>query len=491
MPELSDADINSLYGPASPAPQMTPSPQSTAAAAADHAAQVMQIYRTGQPAARYPDMTPGPTANAPTPDASNPGGSFWDAAIRPVEAARQAYEQTPGFFTPAAHQAVEGTGWLGRNIISPAMTGVDYATKGVAQLGAGLSADLSELGSGGNPQLARDLTFLQQTLPVVTAGMPPPGGPPGVSMGPLPRERLPITTPAQAKNVATGLYNAANASKFRLTPEFTDDFVASLDKYQPQTPAGAATASSVDPTTGLIANLKNLSQAPLDNIASIQDVDQNIQRAISANLNDPSTVRQMRTILRDFRDRYTNVPDAQMTGDPQGITDFNNARNAYAAYSRMNEVQRIADAADLTDNPATTIRTQVRSFLRDPDNTAGWTDAETGSLRQAGETGFLQEWLRAEGSRLVGIGSAMMPGITSKLLGVPAQIALSYAARNAAENVRLGQLQKTMTMLGERVPQPGAVPPAPPTQVPGGLLRTGARYLPLTGLLAQQPPSGT
>ena len=478
------------------------------------------VYAPTDPS--YPAMTPDPAARqAPKildtsysrlPTDANPGGSLWDAAARVGTEMNQTYQNTPDILPPPARQAVGNMGWLGRYILGPAADVGSFAVKEGSALGAGGLAALSEIASGGDPKLARDVHAALQILPVAQSGMPPVTGPivprspsftgdmppmarpPSAPAGPVSPsyqpEAVPIKTPADALKVSSSLYKAADASDFQLKPQFTQDWVDSLDQYQKQTPAGQA-AAGPNATTDLITSLRKTADAPIDSIQSIQEVDKTIQDAVSNQYKDGTLSpegKQMRQILQDFRQRYSSVPPDQMSGSPQGIQAFNNARGAYAAYSRMNDLQGVVDSTQGNPNRATLIASRTNAFLNDPDNVRGWTSDEVATARKAADSGFLQEWMRAEGSRLVGIGTAVMPSMLAKIAGVPVQVGLSYGLRNAAENMRVARLQDAIGVLGQRVPQPGTVPPRPPPFVPPQAAVSAARYAPLVGLLGQ--PNG-
>jgi hypothetical protein len=471
-------------------------------------------------------MTPGPpktkildTSFKSPPSAANPEGSLWDAPARISTEMNQTYQDTPDLLTPKARQWVgDNLGWFGRNIAGPAVDVGSFVTKEGSALGAGALAAASEILSGGNPQLTRDIHAGLQVLPVAQANAPPMVRPmvakepsytgsltptqmqytPTTIAGPTgpiyPPEAVPIKTPADALKVAQGSFKAADASNFQLTPQFTNDWVASLDQYNKQTPAGLVT-SGPNPMTDLVTNLRKATSAPLDSIQSIQEVDKTIQDAISDQYKDgvlSPAGRQMKQLQQDFRARYTNPSPDQFTGSPQGIQSFKDGMQGYAAYSRMRDLQGIVDSTEGNPNRATLIASRTNAFLNDPTNVAGWTPDEIASARKAANSGFLQEWMRAEGSRLVGIGAAVTGGgLTGALTAVPAQVGLSYAVRNAAENTRIAQLQKAMAYLGQRVPQPGTVPPQPPPFIPSRTAVTSARYAPLVGLLGQQQDQNT
>jgi hypothetical protein len=490
-------------------------------------------------AAPYPDMTPGPptkgildTSYQSLPSDARKGGSWEDwipgggpstyvpptfsgLPTRVGTEMAETYRDTPPIITPEAQETVANTGWLGRYVASPLISASNFVGKEGAALGAGGLAAFSELFGGGDPEKVRDAHILPQILPVAGAMESVAGRYPGPAVpsepsyigplkpvdmqytpttapgpvGPLyPPEALPTNTPADVLKIYQGQRAAAAAGDFQLKPQFTDDFVASLDKYQPQSPTAQATAPTTHPVTALVDDLRKSASAPFTDIRSIQEVDKQIQDAISGQYGtnglSPAGV-QMRQILRDFRDRYENIPDDQMSGSPQAIQDSATARNTYAAYSRMKELQGVVDSTEGNPNRATLVASRVNGFLNDPENVRGWNPEEISAARTAANSGFIQEWLRAEGSRLVGVGAAVtLPGL-GKLLGVPAQVALSYAVRNAAETARLAQVQKAMGILGQRVEQPGTVPAQPPPYMPPRALPTGARYAPLTGLLGQ------
>lgn len=456
---------------------------------------------TGQRDTLEERMTPGPRKILDTSYHQLPtregGGMPWDnwqppsftgMADRVGTAVKQAYRDTPELFSPEQRKAVADSGFLGNWVLDPLMGVANTIPKGAAAVGTGVTANLAEIAGAGDPQKVRDAHALLTLAPIMAATAPPfvpnvarPNAdlPPSArvqeTMGPEPRPRTPLKTPEDAQPFVDALYKKADESGVVVDPGLTTGFLSDLDKYKPRSKAGLATEGP-SPTNDLITRLKKLENEPIRDMQGIQDVDQQIQRAIDEQYTPTGMTtygKQMRDILADFRQRTETV-----------APELKTARDAYAAQKRMEAVQRIIDNTEQYDNPASAIRTQVRTFLRNDRNTRGWTDEEIASLRRAGDSGFLTDYLRAEASRLSGIAMAVSPDLLTKVLGVPAQVALSYASRDALTNLKRNQLAKTMALTGERVPQPGrvAMPPAAPPPYP--LLSTGTRYAPLTGLLA-------
>ena len=556
----------------------------------------------------YDDMTPGPRKITETsfhslPSDARPGGGVWDYGLMPQAgrvsgaptrigtAMNEAERDAAPILTPYARDAVEGTGWLGRNIGAPAIDALNYLGRKGAAVGAGGLAALSEVASAGNPQLARDVNAGLTVLPVAQAHMPPVGGPsvtsgpsgpkfgegprftttpPAVPQLPAPMSSPPVSfaptplgdvtkavvqaTPPSWRPVAPGeghvpgreyranqttgqyevneggptsgplpivpkppplppatvppepkwelpiknaddamrIYNPqiakAEASDFKLAPQFTHDWLDTLKDETTTTPFGKAITPEPTPVAKLVSELKLGANDPLENIKSIQETEQKIRRAMSDQSKpggDDNQVRQMRQILQDFRERYSNVDPEHYTGSAEGIQSYKDSVKSYAAVSRLRDVQDIIDGTEGNPNRANLIASRTNAFLNDKQNIKGWSDDEIAAVRKAAEGGILPELVRTYGSRLLGIGAGAAGGIPAMALAVPAQVGVSYMFRNAAENARLSALQRAMEVLGKGVPQPGTVPAPRVGPTPPQTAITAARYAPLVGLLGE------
>jgi hypothetical protein len=299
---------------------------------------------------------------------------------------------------------------------------------------------------------------------------------------------VPISTPEDAMRVYKPQIQAAEASDFRLAPNFTKDWLGSLEDHTTQTPFGKAINPNAPPVEKLIEDLRLGAQAPLENIKSIQEAEAKIHRAIteqSGPNGDPNLVRQMRQVLQDFRDRYENVSPDQYTGSPEGLEAYQNSVKSYAAVSRLREVQGIIDSTEGNANRANLIASRTNAFLNDKRNIKGWSDDEIAAVRKAADAGYLSELLRTYASRLSGIGAFAVGGLPAAAATVPIQVGLAYGSRNMAENARIAGLQRAMSVLGQGVPQPGTVPAPRVGPTPPQTAISAARYAPLVGLLGE------
>lgn len=452
----------------------------------------------------YPDMTPTPgeprkpilsTSFSSVPTEARPP-RFWDTMLAPGEgnvrvgtAIKEAYRDTPPVVGPGARDWINSQDRLPRAVLGTAADVADTLGKGAAAVGTGITSNISEWLSGGNPKLARDLTQIQAVTPVAQLTTPGPRmlrvGGKDVPTGGEPLPRKPVNTVEQADALYQPLIKEAMTSDFQLRPEFTQSWVKGLDRYGPQSAFERAAQPEGTPVTQLVGRLKTAAETTsLDNIQSIQGTDRMIQTAIQEELKAGRTdnARQMREMLQEFRETYTKPPPEMFTGDQGGIQAFRDSIKGYAAKSRMDEVQGIVDSTEGHPQRANLIASRMNAFLSNEKNVRGWSDTEKAAVRKAADPGFIDETLRYGGSRLFG----MMLSATSGIpwVAAPANAGGSMVIRHSAEARRIAAIDKALAELGKAVPQPGTVPVNGP-RMPSQLALTAARYAPLVGLLGE------
>ena len=246
--------------------------------------------------------------------------------------------------------------------------------------------------------------------------------------------RRPVNTVEQADELYQPLIKTATESNFRLRPEFTRQWTEGLDKYGPQSAFERAAQPEGTPVTQLVGRLKAASEtASLDNIKSIQGTDRMIQTAIQDELKAgrSDNARQMRDMLQEFREKYTNPPPNMYSGNEGGIQAFRDSIKAYAVRSRMAEVQGIVDSTEGNPNRATLIATRLNAFLDKDRNVRGWSDAEQAAVRRAANAGFISELLRSSGSRIGAIIASAASG--APIIAYPANVGTSMLLRSTAE----------------------------------------------------------
>jgi hypothetical protein len=133
------------------------------------------------------------------------------------------------------------------------------------------------------------------------------------------------------------------------------------------------------------------------------------------------------------------------------------ARKAYSQAQKLDTIERIQERANMTDNPETSVRTQIRNLLTNDRMSRGFTDEEKAALRDAANRGTIATALHIMGSRLVpiiagGVGSA--GGFTGAVAGAVAGHVLNEAARAGESALARRRMGNALTEIGRGVPPP-------------------------------------
>ena len=123
---------------------------------------------------------------------------------------------------------------------------------------------------------------------------------------------------------------------------------------------------------------------------------------------------------------------------------------------KMSDLERIQTRADMTDNPATSVRTQIRTLLTNATKSRGYSDEERSALEDAASRGALGGALHVFGSRLVPLvalaAETGMHGLGGGLIGAGVAHVVAGRMRNAASSLAQSRLDNAMAILGKRVP---------------------------------------
>ena len=90
-----------------------------------------------------------------------------------------------------------------------------------------------------------------------------------------------------------------------------------------------------------------------------------------------------------------------MVGGADGFDALRTGRQAWAAAMKLRDLEAIQQRAEMTEQPSTSIRTQIRTILGNAKKSRGYTDEELAALRNAADRGALGSTLHVFGSRLV------------------------------------------------------------------------------------------
>ena len=138
-------------------------------------------------------------------------------------------------------------------------------------------------------------------------------------------------------------------------------------------------------------------------------------------------------IQNKFRAGIETADKSLISGGKEGFDALKEGRRLWSASRKLNDVERILARAELTDNPAVTIKAGFRNIVTNPGKVRGYTKQEVDLMRKAAKTGIVSDLLRITlGSRLIPIITAASGGgLGSSAIAAGA----SMAARGGAERI--------------------------------------------------------
>jgi hypothetical protein len=360
------------------------------------------------------------------------------------------------------------------------------AAGGLNALGAGEMQAVHEAGEAIDPRLGRDLPMLAQVL--LPAEMARPGGFGGRVSAMAPEALTPTTpaTAAGAKAVAAAYYQRAEAAGGTLTPQFTNRFIDSVHAASPQTAAGQAVAGE-NAVTGLAARLEALRDQPMS-LQGAQEVDEALGNLISSEYGVRGLSKDgvnLQGVQRSFRDQIANAGAGDITGGTAGFDALGPARQAWAQAMKMDDIERAQQRADMTDNPTTSFRTQMRTLVNNATRSRGYSDDEIAALKAASDRGLMGGVLHTMGSRLIPIVTGAAEAVSGGGLqgigtGIGTHLGQSVI-RWAANKLQDARVARAKDVLNQRVPpMPGAAAGPIPAPTPNPLTGAPLAFAPMT-----------
>lgn len=261
---------------------------------------------------------------------------------------------------------------------------------------------------------------------------------------------MPVSS-ADAKAISSKFYDIAKQSGDTFPPEFTNKLIDETTSQAPQTLAGKATTGTT-PIVDLSDRWQTLRDQPLD-MKSIQEMDEGLGNLIDNEIKPNGTPTKAGKQLLDVQSNLRNmVMDADVGEGGQALQ---NARQAWSQGAKMSDIERIMTRAENSDNPATAIKSGVRTMLSNPSRIRGWSDEELQALKDAGDRGALGGALHVFGSRLgplLGGAAGSVGGIPGAIAGSALTYGLSSGARSLATQMQMNKAQNVLNFLGKGVP---------------------------------------
>lgn len=338
--------------------------------------------------------------------------------------------------------------------LQPVMQGAEDLAKehGVSQNSLDLvNMGSTILGTAGPPKPTAKTSIIPTLKNISEILADNSSGGPHVASPPL----EPLTS-SQLRDIASRSYDAADAQGGMLNSNTVNDVINNASKVLPQSQQGNAFAGESSATKAL-SDLEQFRDQPLP-LRAIQDIDENLSERIESEV-DPKTGRptkqgtKLLQIQQTLRDAADNASQQHMANG-NGFASWKEGQQAYAAAMRANDVERIMNRAQMTDNPVTAIKSGFRTLASNPARLRGFTADEVSAIQNAAKTGVITNILRTAGSRLGpvisgGVGTAM-GGPIAGVAGFLGDYALGGAARAGAESLQAARANKVLSLISGR-----------------------------------------
>lgn len=264
-------------------------------------------------------------------------------------------------------------------------------------------------------------------------------------------------TAAEAKAIASAYYDKADQAGGTLTPEFANKFVDAAKKVAPQSEAGLAVAGET-PVTALAKRIDALRDQPIS-LKAAQEIDESLGGLIDKEYGMKGLSKDGKNLLdlqSTFRSMIQDAEPGDVAGGKEGFAAIADGRKAWAQAMKMDDLERIQQRAMGTDNPATGIKSGIRTLLANRSRSRGYSEDEIAALKDAQERGVLGGALHVFGSRLIPQAAAVGGFFGSGPIGgAIAGVTSHYAAsgmRAGATRLQNNRLAHAMEILGKGVP---------------------------------------
>ena len=271
------------------------------------------------------------------------------------------------------------------------------------------------------------------------------------------------------KALSNQTYAAAEAKGAPISQKHTDKFINDMNKSTPQTEAGKM-LSGDSPVTKIVERINTLKGRALS-FKEAQEIDEFLGDKIDEFTTLGVVNKQGKKLLdiqTSFRDMMDNVPDA-------GFAELKAARKLWSAQARLRDLEKIVRRAEMTENPATSMKNGFKNLYHNKSRMRGFDAQEKALIKRAAKSGVVGDLLGIAGSRLNPI-IAMATG-SGGVAGSMAAQAGSMAARGAKTQLQLSRAQKLTDTVANNatgnVPRKAVRQPWAPTPQEAAMLLYG------------------
>ncbi len=262
----------------------------------------------------------------------------------------------------------------------------------------------------------------------------------------------PPLSSAQRKIYSGALYDEADALGGVLKPEARQQFRNEIAKYADI--GGERLTSGKSVFEDMLETTEKFKDKPLT-LKGFETIDKKLtnlihkERSVAGISNEGRELMELQDNLRDMVDNPN--PD-MVIGGTEGFGALRNATKEYKITKQQEELENIIEYANKTDNPATSLKAQMRVLSRNKKRMAGYDNETRALINKAATDNKFADFLRTTaGSRLIGgmvggmVGAGSGAAVGGGIGALPGAIGgalTGAAARSGAKAIKTGQIKK-------------------------------------------------
>lgn len=256
-------------------------------------------------------------------------------------------------------------------------------------------------------------------------------------------------TSSDIAKLSSEKYALAEKQGGTLKPNVTNKFIDDIQSLTRQTAEGKALAGD-SPFTKTSEVISSFKDRPL-NLQSAQEIDEELSDRIDdLFISQPKQAKKIFDVQTKLRETIDSAGNSDVVGGKSGFDALKEGRRLWAASARLRDVERIISRAEMTENPATAIKTGFKNLASNPSRLRGFSAEEKVLIKRAAKNGIPGDLLGIVGSRLGPIIAMYSGGLGQ---GVAAQ-ATSMAARSARTKLQVNRATKVANSVANRALNP-------------------------------------
>jgi len=260
-------------------------------------------------------------------------------------------------------------------------------------------------------------------------------------------------TADEVKQMAGQAYKTADEKGGILKEQFINNLTQKTKELDKQTEIGKAISGN----TAINEIGKTLSKFKDQklNLQGLQELDEALGDKIDNFVENGRITKEGLPLLKlqqHLRNLVEEVNPNMVEGNKEGFEALKQGRQLWAKSAKLRDIEKIITRAEMSDNPATAIKSGFRTLFNNDNKLKYFNEGERKLIKNAAQSGIISDSFRTLGSRLIPIGSIVAGGgLPSAMAGM----ASSTASRGIASKMQLAKAEKIAeAIIAGKIPMP-------------------------------------